>query len=65
MRKVALPRQGRVTLRSFSEVGYASAGFAEASEDATAVKPWSFTNEPKAVLKLDSGNFDYKIIVYD
>jgi hypothetical protein len=33
----------RVTLRSFSEVGYASAGFAEASEDATAVKPWSFT----------------------
>jgi hypothetical protein len=33
----------RVALRSFSEVGYASAGFAEASEDATAVKPWSFT----------------------
>ena len=33
----------RVTLRSFSEAGYASAGFAEASEDAMAVKPWSFT----------------------
>jgi hypothetical protein len=33
----------RVILRSFSEAGYASAGFAEASEDAMAVKPWSFT----------------------
>jgi hypothetical protein len=34
-----------VTLFSFSEVEYASAGFAEASEDATALKSWSFTAE--------------------
>jgi len=33
----------RVTLRSLGEGGYASAGFAEVCEDATAVKPWSFT----------------------
>ena len=33
----------RVTLRSLGEGGYASAGFAELGEDATAVKPWSFT----------------------
>jgi len=46
----------RVTLRAYSaevalatkagslgEGGYASAGFAEVCEDATAVKPWSFT----------------------
>jgi hypothetical protein len=45
----------RVTLRAYSaevasatkagslgEGGYASAGFAEVCEDATAVKPWSF-----------------------
>jgi len=50
----------RVTLRAYSaevasatkagslgEGGYASAGFAEVCEDATAVKPWSFTlNHP-------------------
>jgi hypothetical protein len=33
----------RVTLHSLGEGGYASAGFAEVGEDATAVKPWSFT----------------------
>jgi len=33
----------RVTLRSLGEGGYASAGFAEVCEDATAAKPWSFT----------------------
>jgi len=46
----------RVTLRSLGEGGYASAGtpvgetspsagFAEVCEDATAVKPWSFTED--------------------
>jgi hypothetical protein len=33
----------RVTLRSLGEEGYASAGFAETGEEATAVKSWSFT----------------------
>jgi hypothetical protein len=28
------------TWKFFSEAGYASAGFAEVCEDATAVKPW-------------------------
>jgi len=32
----------RVTLHSLGEGGYASAGFADVCEDATAVKPWSF-----------------------
>jgi hypothetical protein len=45
----------RVTLRSFSEVGYASAGFAEASEDATAVKPWSFTLVSNYTEKINPG----------
>jgi hypothetical protein len=34
----------------FSVGGYASAGFAKASEDATAVKPWSFTDRIKSPL---------------
>jgi len=34
----------RVILHSLGEGGYASAGFAEVCEDATAVKPWSFTS---------------------
>jgi len=33
----------RVSSEAFGEGRYASAGFAEESTDATAVKPWSFT----------------------
>jgi len=42
----------RVTLRSLGEGGYASAGFAEVCEDATAVKPWSFTPTPALLTAL-------------
>jgi hypothetical protein len=34
----------RVALQSSSEAAYAKAGFAGTSEDAMAVKPWSFTH---------------------
>jgi hypothetical protein len=56
----------RVTLRAYSaevasatkagslgEGGYASAGFAEVCEDATAVKPWSFTPFKTIIIAAD------------